>query len=81
MYCSNHDDHMQYIELHPLTKRIKGKYNYLQKYYHVGAFFQDELKDVLERNYDEPTVDDAINKMALPKGNLSLVLVIISYAS
>jgi microfibrillar-associated protein 1 len=43
----------------------KTKQQFLQRYYHKGAFFQDE--DMLKRDFSAPTLDDRVNKEALPE--------------
>ncbi len=45
-------------------KRDKGNMRFMQKYYHKGAFYQDD--ELLERDYTEPTLDDNFNKESLP---------------
>ena len=49
----------------------KGKWKFMQKYYHKGAFYMDETemddKDVRKREFDGATLDDKFDKQALPK--------------
>eukprot|EP00064_Thunnus_orientalis_P023669 superscaffoldBa00009191_g23923 len=49
------------------NKASKGKYKFLQKYYHRGAFFMDEEEDVYKRDFSAPTLEDHFNKTILPK--------------
>ncbi|KAI3377313.1 hypothetical protein L3Q82_008511 [Scortum barcoo] len=49
------------------NKATKGKYKFLQKYYHRGAFFMDEEDDVYKRDFSAPTLEDHFNKTILPK--------------
>ncbi|KAM8876701.1 microfibrillar-associated protein 1 [Synchiropus picturatus] len=49
------------------NKAIKGKYKFLQKYYHRGAFFMNEEEDVYKRDFSAPTLEDHFNKTILPK--------------
>ncbi|KAI1290101.1 Microfibrillar-associated protein 1 [Halotydeus destructor] len=45
----------------------KGKYRYMQKYFHRGAFYLDEEQDVFKRDFAEPTLEDHFDKTILPK--------------
>ncbi|XP_061886517.1 microfibrillar-associated protein 1 [Entelurus aequoreus] len=49
------------------NKASKGKYKFLQKYFHRGAFFMDEEEDVYKRDFSAPTLEDHFNKTILPK--------------
>ncbi|KAM3625076.1 uncharacterized protein V6R79_006519 [Siganus canaliculatus] len=49
------------------NKASKGKYKFLQKYYHRGAFFMDMEDDVYKRDFSAPTLEDHFNKTILPK--------------
>ena len=49
------------------NKSSKGKYKFLQKYYHRGAFFMDEEEDVYKRDFSGETLEDHFNKTVLPK--------------
>lgn len=45
----------------------KGKYKFLQKYYHRGAFYMDEEDTRLRRDVTAPTLEDHFDKTVLPK--------------
>lgn len=45
----------------------KGKYKFLQKYYHRGAFYLDNEEDKLKRDITAPTLEDHFDKSILPK--------------
>ena len=52
-------------------KKQKVAYNFMQKYYHKGAFFQDEglteeQRGLLARDYNMPTGEDKMDKSVLP---------------
>lgn len=49
------------------NKAQKGKYKFLQKYYHRGAFFLDEEAEVYQRDFSNPTLEDHFDKTILPK--------------
>lgn len=51
-----------------VNRPSKGKYKFLQKYYHRGAFFvQDKEEDVYKRDFSAPTLEDHFDKSVLPK--------------
>ncbi|CAK8698624.1 unnamed protein product [Clavelina lepadiformis] len=45
----------------------KGKYRFLQKYYHRGAFFMDKDEDKYMQDFTSPTLEDHFDKTVLPK--------------
>jgi len=49
------------------NKASKGKYKFLQKYYHRGAFYLNEESDVYSRDFSNPTLEDHFDKTILPK--------------
>lgn len=61
-------------------RTFKSKINFLQKYYHKGAFFQDEAsgnsEHIYNRDYNLPTWEDKVDRSNLPgimakrRGNL-----------
>ncbi len=52
-------------------KNFKSKIKFLQKYYHKGAFFQDEAinnsEHIYNRDFNLPTWEDSIERNGLPK--------------
>lgn len=49
------------------NKAAKGKYKFMQKYYHRGAFFMAEEEDLYRRDYSGATLEDKFDKTVLPK--------------
>ncbi|KAG9136669.1 hypothetical protein Leryth_004450 [Lithospermum erythrorhizon] len=58
------------------TQSSKQKWRFMQKYYHKGAFFQDDPDDhagtaggdgIYTRDFSAPTGDDKLDKSILPK--------------
>jgi len=54
------------LDAEALQPREKKKWRFLQKYYHKGAFYQEE-EVVKEIDYAEPTLEDRFDKTILPK--------------
>ncbi|CDJ41298.1 Microfibrillar-associated protein 1, putative [Eimeria tenella] len=52
-------------------REIRHKYNFMQKYYHRGAFFQDLARSGEEplylRDFNAPVGEDKVDKKTLPK--------------
>ena len=64
------EERQQELEKNPkivTNQAEKGKYRYMQKYYHRGAFYLDEDQDIFKRNVAEPTLEDHFDKTILPK--------------
>nr|CAG4648740.1 EOG090X08WT [Polyphemus pediculus] len=49
------------------NKAPKGKYKFLQKYFHRGAFYLDQEDQVYQRDFAVPTLEDHFDKTVLPK--------------
>lgn len=52
---------------HVTNKGVKGKYKFLQKYYHRGAFYLDKEETVFKQDFSAPTLEDHFDKTILPK--------------
>merc|ERR1712043_158192 len=49
------------------NKAEKGKYKFMQKYYHRGAFYLEDEEDVFKRDVSHATLEDKFDKTVLPK--------------
>lgn len=54
------------LDAEALQPKEKKKWKFLQKYYHKGAFYQDD-ELVKETDYSEPTLEDKFDRTILPK--------------
>lgn len=64
------EERRQEARLNPKTvtnKAAKGKYKFLQKYYHRGAFYLDQEEHVFKQDFSAPTLEDHFDKTILPK--------------
>uniref|UniRef100_A0A336KRX6 CSON013156 protein n=1 Tax=Culicoides sonorensis TaxID=179676 RepID=A0A336KRX6_CULSO len=64
------EERRQELRLNPkvvTNKATKGKYKFLQKYYHRGAFYLNEEENVLKQDFSAPTLEDHFDKTILPK--------------
>lgn len=64
------DDAISAEDADKLKPREKAKWNYLQKYYHKGAFFRTfDEKDEIDKKWDfnQPTLEDKHDKSILPE--------------
>ena len=49
------------------NKSVKGKFKFMQKYYHKGAFYMDKEEKVYKRDFSASTLEDHFDKTVLPK--------------
>ncbi|XP_056630119.1 microfibrillar-associated protein 1 [Diorhabda carinulata] len=59
--------HLRLIPKAVTNKAVKGKYKFLQKYYHRGAFYLDKEDEVYKRDFAQATLEDHFDKTILPK--------------
>ncbi|CAA7022245.1 unnamed protein product [Microthlaspi erraticum] len=45
------------------NQKPKRKWKFMQRYYHKGAFFQEEGSVILQRDFSAPTGEDKLNKL------------------
>ncbi|XP_057427707.1 uncharacterized protein LOC130720998, partial [Lotus japonicus] len=49
-----------------IRNKKKKKWRFMQRYYHCGAFFQDQLDTIMLRDFSAPTGQDKMDKTILP---------------
>lgn len=59
------EDYARKKEVDEQREKNRGTMDFMQKYYHKGAYFQDE--DILKRNYNVATAEEHRDKSVLPK--------------
>ena len=59
------EDYARKREIEEERDKHRGHMEFMQKYYHKGAFYQGE--ELLKRNYNVATAEEHRNKEALPK--------------
>ena len=59
------EDYARKREIEEGREKTRGKMEFMQKYYHKGAFYQDD--ELLKRNYNVATAEEHRNKEVLPK--------------
>lgn len=70
MHSMTEEERRAELRANPRTvtnKASKGKYKFLQKYYHRGAFFLEQEDNVYKRDFSAPTLEDHFDKTVLPK--------------
>lgn len=70
LHSMTEEERRAYLRTQPkviTNQAAKGKYKFLQKYYHRGAFFLDEEQTVFTRDVAQPTLEDHFDKTVLPK--------------
>jgi len=66
------DDQIMKEDKEKLAPKVKKQWNFLQKYYHKGAFFrtfdeEDKIADEGKWDFAQPTLEDKFDKSILPK--------------
>lgn len=70
MRTMTEEERRQELRMNPkvlTNKATKGKYKFMQKYYHRGVFFLDHDDELLKRDFSAATLEDHFDKTILPK--------------
>ena len=49
------------------NKSMKGRYKFMQKYYHKGSFYMEKDEPIYARDFSSATLEDQFDKSVLPK--------------
>merc|ERR1719145_542958 len=49
------------------NKSMKGRYKFMQKYYHKGSFYMEKDEEIYTRDFSSATLEDQFDKSVLPK--------------